>query len=254
MAGNGDDDDAALFRAVDPEDPVCGRSLTFGISLENIPTPRALERRELVRIQARMSRIGFEQAQGLADGFEPFGKPFVILQGLEVCRGLPRELKLKPHQSLVSSAYSAKLPRLLTRPFLASANPDEFAHLRDRAARARSETDRLLAAADLFVLPSLWEGFGLVLLEAMNAGLPVVGTRRGAIPEVVRDGETGLLVPPKDPEALATALIRLLCHPDRARTMGRLGLSRLRREFDLDRAVRAHDDLYVELLREKGFS
>ncbi len=117
----------------------------------------------------------------------------------------------------------------------------------------RRDVQEILAGSDLLVLPSHWEGFGLVLLEAMNAGLPVVGTRRGAIPEVIQDGETGLLVPPKDPEALATALIRLLRHPDRARAMGRLGLSRLRREFDMDRAVKAHDDLYVELLREKGF-
>ncbi len=118
----------------------------------------------------------------------------------------------------------------------------------------RRDVQEILAGSDLLVLPSHWEGFGLVLLEAMNASLPVVGTRRGAIPEVVRDGETGLLVPPKDPQALATALIRLLSHPEHARAMGRAGLSRLRREFDMDRAVRAHDDLYVELLREKGFS
>ncbi len=117
----------------------------------------------------------------------------------------------------------------------------------------RRDVPEILNGSDLLVLPSHWEGFGLVLLEAMNAGLPVVGTRRGAIPEVVRDGETGLLVPPKDPEALATALIRLLCDPDRAKAMGRAGLSRLRREYDMDRAVRAHDELYVGLLRERGF-
>ena len=117
----------------------------------------------------------------------------------------------------------------------------------------RRDVQEILAGSDLLVLPSHWEGFGLVLLEAMNAGLPVVGTRRGAIPEVVRDGETGLLVPPNDPEALATALIRLLSHPEKARTMGRAGLSRLRRAFDMDGAVEAHDEMYVELLREKGY-
>jgi glycosyltransferase involved in cell wall biosynthesis len=117
----------------------------------------------------------------------------------------------------------------------------------------RRDVPEILNSSDVLVLPSHWEGFGLVTLEAMNAGLPVVGTRRGAIPEVVRNGETGLLVPPKDPEALATALIRLLSNPERARAMGRAGLSRLRREFDMEKAVRAHDELYVELLREKGF-
>jgi glycosyltransferase involved in cell wall biosynthesis len=115
----------------------------------------------------------------------------------------------------------------------------------------RRDVQDILAGSDVLALPSQWEGFGLVLLEAMNAGLPVVGTRRGAIPEVVIDGETGLLVPPRDPEALATALIRMLRDPERARSMGRAGLSRLRREFDMDRAVRAHDELYVDRLREK---
>jgi glycosyltransferase involved in cell wall biosynthesis len=113
----------------------------------------------------------------------------------------------------------------------------------------RRDVKRILAGSDLLALPSHWEGFGLVLLEAMNAGLPIIGTRRGAIPEVVLDGETGILVPPRDPESLATALIRLLCHPEEARSMGRAGLTRLRREFDMDRAVKAHDELYVEVLR-----
>lgn len=112
----------------------------------------------------------------------------------------------------------------------------------------RRDVPEILDSSDLLVLPSHWEGFGLVMLEAMNAGLPVVGTRRGAIPEVVRDGETGLLVPPQDPEALATALIRLLCKPEQAKAMGRAGLSRLRREFDMEKAVRAHDEMYVELI------
>ena len=111
----------------------------------------------------------------------------------------------------------------------------------------RRDVRRILSGSDLLVLPSRWEGFGLVLLEAMNEGLPVVGTRRGAIPEVVRDGETGLLVPPGDPDSLATALSRLLGDPERAVEMGRAGRSRLRREFDLDRAVTAHRELYEEL-------
>ena len=111
----------------------------------------------------------------------------------------------------------------------------------------RRDVDRILSGSDLLVLPSRWEGFGLVLLEAMNQGLPVVGTRRGAIPEVVRDGETGLLVPPGDPDSLATALSRLLGNPERAVERGRAGRTRLRREFDLDRAVEAHRAMYEEL-------
>jgi len=86
-------------------------------------------------------------------------------------------------------------------------------------------------AADVFCLPSLQEGFGIVLLEAMAAGLPIVATRAAAIPEVVPDGEAGLLVPPSDPEALAEALDRLLSDPDLRRRLGEAGRRHVER-FD----------------------
>ncbi|MEE8561276.1 MAG: glycosyltransferase family 4 protein, partial [Gemmatimonadota bacterium] len=79
--------------------------------------------------------------------------------------------------------------------------------------------------ADVFCLPSLQEGFGIVFLEAMAAGLPIVALRTAAIPEVVPDGETGLLVNPDRPEALREALIRLLRdHGLRAAMGGRHGV------------------------------
>lgn len=77
--------------------------------------------------------------------------------------------------------------------------------------------------ADLFCLPSVQEGFGIVFLEAMAAGLPVVACRAAAIPEVVEDGVTGVLVPPRDPGALAEAMRDLLASPERRRTMGEAG-------------------------------
>ena len=74
--------------------------------------------------------------------------------------------------------------------------------------------------ADVFCLPSVQEGFGIVFLEAMAAGLAVVACRAAAVPEVVRDGETGVLAPPRDPEALARALGSLLQDPGRAQALG----------------------------------
>ena len=79
------------------------------------------------------------------------------------------------------------------------------------------------ANADCFCLPSVQEGFGIVFLEAMAAGLPVVACRAAAIPEVVLDGRTGVLVPPRDPRALADALASLLADPARARALGAEG-------------------------------
>jgi glycosyltransferase involved in cell wall biosynthesis len=83
------------------------------------------------------------------------------------------------------------------------------------------------AGADVFCLPSVQEGFGIVFLEAMAAGLPIVACRTAAIPEVVRDGETGLLVPPRDPGALAAALRALIDDPARARDLGAAGARRV---------------------------
>jgi starch synthase len=77
-----------------------------------------------------------------------------------------------------------------------------------------------------------WEGFGLALLEAMLASLPVVGTRVSSIPEIVVDGETGLLVPPDDPSALAAAVNRVLAEPN---DYGEQGRARARAEFSVAR-------------------
>ncbi len=81
--------------------------------------------------------------------------------------------------------------------------------------------------ATVFCLPSVQEGFGIVFLEAMAAELPVVACRVAAIPEVVQDGVTGLLVPPRDPAALAAEIERLIADPELARRLGREGRRRV---------------------------
>jgi glycosyltransferase involved in cell wall biosynthesis len=107
-------------------------------------------------------------------------------------------------------------------------------------------------AVDVFVMPSIWEGFGLVLLEAMAAGRPIVASRVATIPEVVADGETGLLVPAGDPLALADALAQLAEDPDRAARMGEAGRERLRRQFSVEKMVGDTELLYRELLDERA--
>jgi glycosyltransferase involved in cell wall biosynthesis len=94
----------------------------------------------------------------------------------------------------------------------------------------RADVPALMAQADAFVHPARWEGFGLVLLEAMRAGLPVLASSVGAIPEVVVDGETGLLVPPDDVAALTSGLRRLQDEALLAR-LGRAGRRRLEESF-----------------------
>src|SRR5262245_50979038 len=105
----------------------------------------------------------------------------------------------------------------------------------------------VLGRASLFVLPSRTEGVSLTLLEAMARGLPVVATRVGGNPEVVVEGETGLLVPAGSPADLARAMLRLQRDPDRCRRMGLAGRKRVERHFDIRRLVANYEDLYTRL-------
>jgi len=108
----------------------------------------------------------------------------------------------------------------------------------------RQEPGDWLARADVFVHTSRWEGFGIVLLEAMLASLPVVATSVSAVPEVVVDGGTGLLIGEGDVEALAAALNELLADPERARRLGAAGLERVRSEFSVARMTEQTIDVY----------
>nr|MBA2383258.1 glycosyltransferase [Actinomycetota bacterium] len=109
-----------------------------------------------------------------------------------------------------------------------------------------------LRRADLLVHPARWEGFGLVLLEATLASLPVVATSVSAIPEIVVDGQTGLLVPPEDPTALAAALERLLDDRTLAARLGAAGEARARTEFSVERMTRATLDVYRRAVEGPG--
>jgi glycosyltransferase involved in cell wall biosynthesis len=115
----------------------------------------------------------------------------------------------------------------------------------------RRDVPALMHAIDVFAMPSIWEGFGLVLLEAMAAGCPIVASRVATIPEVVVDGETGLLVPAGDPVALAEAIADLAHDSVRARRMGEAGRQRLRQQFSIEKMVGDTELLYRDLVEER---
>jgi glycosyltransferase involved in cell wall biosynthesis len=116
----------------------------------------------------------------------------------------------------------------------------------------REDVPLLLAASDISVLPSLREGLPLSLLESAAAGLPAVATSVGGIPEVVEDEVGGILVPPRDPPALADALLRLLGDPERRRSMGDAARERVERKFDIRMIAAKIQDLYVSMLAPDG--
>lgn len=110
---------------------------------------------------------------------------------------------------------------------------------------------QLIPAANLCMLSSLSEGLSVTLLEAMAAGKPIVATEVGGNPEVVVNGKTGLLVPPRDPEALAGGIMQLLPNaPYTARVLGQAGRQRLLEHFTADRMHRAYAEIYESLAAE----
>lgn len=109
---------------------------------------------------------------------------------------------------------------------------------------SRDDVPDLLAASDFFVLPSLWEGLSLALLEAMSSGLPVVATAVSGTSQVITPGVTGLLVPPGDSRQLAEAIVRLLSEPDRGRAMGAAARDSVRASFGAVRQAEEHLALY----------
>lgn len=106
----------------------------------------------------------------------------------------------------------------------------------------------VMAGWDVFAMPSLDEGFGFAALEAMAAGLPVVASAVGGLPELVREGETGSLVPPASPDELAVRLKELIGDRERRQRMGEAGRRRARQEFGVSRMVEQTFEVYEGLV------
>lgn len=124
---------------------------------------------------------------------------------------------------------------------------------RVRFVGTREDVPEFMTVADGYVMSSAWEGMPMVLLEAAAAGLPIVATMVGGNPEVVRDGTTGYLVPPRDDEALAGAMLRLMTLPEEERrAMGGRGREEVEQHYGLARVVDRYEAVYREVLRRRG--
>jgi glycosyltransferase involved in cell wall biosynthesis len=112
----------------------------------------------------------------------------------------------------------------------------------------RNDLPDLMVASDVFVLPSVAEAFGLVLVEALYLGVPIVATRAGGIPEIVDHDADGILVPPADSASLASALAGLLLDSARRTRLAGAGRAKVLERFGFEAMVRAYESLYDELL------
>ncbi|TCS73717.1 glycosyltransferase involved in cell wall biosynthesis [Effusibacillus lacus] len=115
---------------------------------------------------------------------------------------------------------------------------------------ARKDVPELLPQFDLFVLPSVMEGFGLAALEAQMSGIPVIATAVGGLLEVIEDGRDGLLVSPQDPDALAKAMDRVLSSPDQFRLMARTGQEKVFQYGSLERLIQETTDVYIKVTKK----
>ena len=116
----------------------------------------------------------------------------------------------------------------------------------------RSDVPEILGAADIFVLPSLWEGNPLAVMEAMAAGKPVIATAVGGVPELIEDGVSGFLVPPGDIDALGEAIWRLAVgEPGLRERIGRAASQRAMERFDVSAVTREYEALYERLLEHR---
>jgi glycogen synthase len=163
-----------------------------------------------------------------------------IFQLLEAARQLPEGVQL------VLCASSPDTPELSTRLQAAVRGRPQVQWI--NAMLPVEEVVQLYSHAAVFVCPSIYEPFGIINLEAMACGTPVVASRVGGIPEVVQDGETGWLVEPGDPAALARALQTALADPARARRMGDAGRRRVEAHFSWDRIAALTMDVYEQAI------
>jgi glycosyltransferase involved in cell wall biosynthesis len=111
----------------------------------------------------------------------------------------------------------------------------------------RSDIVELLSVSDVFCLPSDWEGLPLVIAEAMACSVPVVATAVSGVPEIVVDGETGYLIPPKNPDRLAAKLSKLIDYPEVTSMMAKNSRERILKHFSLDNLISRIEDIYAEL-------
>lgn len=110
----------------------------------------------------------------------------------------------------------------------------------------RQDVPKLLRAADIFVLPSLWEGLPLVILEAMSAGLPILASDVEGITDAIQDGESGIVIPIKDPGAMKDKLILLANQPELRETLGKNGKINFKDKFDIDTMCHQYEELFQQ--------
>jgi glycosyltransferase involved in cell wall biosynthesis len=223
---------------------------------------RMAEEMDLAADSIRLIPHGVEVFPSFVRPARPPGPPRIVYLGrlehrkgtVELLQSVPKVLERNPTATFtLVGADRAHAPGGRTH---AKFLEEEFpAHVRRAVTLAgrlpQAEVDQLIQHADLFVAPSRYESFGLIFLEAMRWGAPVVGTTAGGIPEVVEHGVSGWLVPPESPNELAEAMILLLNDVGLRQSLGAAGRRRAEAEFSVERMAQRVEGLYLEAMHAR---
>lgn len=243
-------------------DEAAGRSAPVLRAMEGRLPARA--QRTIVISEEMRSRFDPERTDSRFDVIPPVGPPPVVSRStaevrrsLDVADGVPLVVlvgRLHPQKDVGTLLRAASQLRTPAQVRIVGEGPERgrleaLAQTLDlgdqvRFVGAHDNTADFMAAADVVVMSSLWEGFGLVVAEALALGRPVVATAVGPVPQMVIDGQTGRLVPPGDPAAMAVAIDDLLDHPDHGAEMGRAGAMLVRPVVDVDALVQRVEQTY----------
>ncbi len=218
---------------------LCARRAAHVICITDALARFNVERVGLPAAKVSVVHYGLDElpaAWGPAGGpdLPPHAKVLLAVSRLEPQKGLDVAIEAlarvrERHPDAVLVVLGLGSQEASLRALAVSRGVSEAVHL----AGSVGDVAGWLRRAELFVHPARWEGFGLALLEAMIAGLPIVASSVSSIPEIVNDGSTGLLVPPDDPARLAAAISRLLDDPVTARSYGEAGRERGRTSFSV---------------------
>ncbi len=195
------------------------------------------------RRQRTRRELGYDQEQVVIAVVGRLARQKGVIYALQAFRNVARE---NPGACLLVIGDGPQRDELL-KEVRAGVSAGDFDASRVQFIGWRADVPRLLVAVDLLLVPSLHEGFGLVLLEAMAARLPIVATDISAIPEVVDSGKTGLLVPPRDPVAMARAINTLTADRGLRVSLGEAGRQRLLAMFSLESMISKTKAVYDKL-------
>jgi glycosyltransferase involved in cell wall biosynthesis len=254
---------AVLSRRVDnPESwlamrlkyPLYAKVITISEGIRQVLLAAGLPPEKVVCVRSAVDGTAYQAA---CDG-DWFRKEFGLPPDAHTLAVVAQLIERKGHGYLLDALPGVIARHPDVRVLLFGQGPLE-AELRDRIRRLgladrvrlagfRSDLERILPCLDLVAHPATLEGLGVSLLQAAAAGLPIVAARAGGIPEVVRDGENGLLVPPGDSRSLGDAMLWMLDHPDQAHALGARGRALVEREFSVPAMVAGNLRVYRELL------